>query len=143
MSERARGANTGGLRTQVKAALARWVLHKRRDLLALLQLQYQANLTDAKIASSMAHEKLASLTVLLTERMRAMHRELRDIELQASSEFVLAPSTIIHEASLKHHLRTLENRLQDDISKIKQDMTAVQTDAGLKRWLKEQDEPDF
>lgn len=117
--------------------------YKRRDLLALLQLQYQANLTDAKIASSMAHEKLASLTVLLTERMRAMHRELRDIELQASSEFVLAPSTIIHEASLKHHLRTLEKRLQDDISKIKQDMTAVQTDAGLKRWLKEQDEPDL
>lgn len=33
MSERARGANTGGLRTQVKEALARWVLHKRRDLL--------------------------------------------------------------------------------------------------------------
>jgi hypothetical protein len=33
VSERARSANTGGLRTQVKAALARWVLHKRRDLL--------------------------------------------------------------------------------------------------------------
>jgi hypothetical protein len=33
VSERARGASTGGLRTQVKAALARWVLHKRRDLL--------------------------------------------------------------------------------------------------------------
>ena len=115
--------------------------YKRRDLLALLQLQYQANLTDAKIAASLAHEKIASLTVLLTERMRAMHRELRDIELQAASEFVLAPSTIIHEASLKHHLKTLERKLQDEINEVKQNMTSIQTDAGLKRWLKEQDEP--
>ncbi len=115
--------------------------YKRKDLLALLQLQYQANLTDAKIASSLAHEKIASLTALLTERMRIMHRELRDIELQASSEFVLAPSTIIHEASLKHHLKTLERKLQDEITAVKQNMTSIQTDAGLKRWLKEQDEP--
>lgn len=115
--------------------------YKRRDLLALLQLQYQANLTDTKIAASLAHEKIAALTALLTERMRIMHRELRDVELQAASEFVLAPSTIIHEASLKHHLKTLERKLLDEISQVKQEMTSIQTDAGLKRWLKEQDEP--
>lgn len=33
VSERPHGANANGLRTHVKAALARWVLHKRRDLL--------------------------------------------------------------------------------------------------------------
>lgn len=113
--------------------------YKRRDLLALLQLQYQANLTDEKIASSLAQEKIKALIALLTERMRLMHRELRDIELQAASEFVLAPSTIIHAASLEYHLKSLERKLQDNISEIKQDMTSIQTDAGLKRWLKEQD----
>ena len=114
--------------------------YKRRDLLALLQLQFQANINDSKIAASLAQEKLASLTLLLNDRLRIMHRELRDIELHAASEFVLPPSTIIHEASLKHHLFTLERRLQDDIMQIKQDMTSIQTDAGLKRWLKEQDD---
>lgn len=113
--------------------------YKRRDLLALLQLQYQANLTDEKIASSLAQEKIKALIALLTDRMRLMHRELRDIELQAASEFVLAPSTIIHAASLEYHLKSLERKLQDNISEIKQDMTSIQTDAGLKRWLKEQD----
>lgn len=115
--------------------------YKRRDLFALLQLQHQANLTDVKIAASLAHEKIAALTVLLTERMRTMHRDLRDIELQAASEFVLAPSTIIHEASLKHHLKALERKLLEEINAVKQNMTSIQTDTGLKRWLKEQEEP--
>lgn len=113
--------------------------YARRDLLALLQLQYQANLTDRKIASSLAQEKLASLNALLVERMKTMSRELRDIELHTAAEFVLAPSITITAASLKHHLTTLQKGLQADIALVKSDFAAVQTDKGLVRWLKEQE----
>ncbi len=115
--------------------------YARRDLLALLQLQYQANLTEKKIASSLAQDKLASLNALLAERMKTMHRELRDLELHAAAEFVLAPSITITAASLKHHLTHLQKGLQADIALVKSDFAAVQTDKGLVRWLKEQEEP--
>jgi hypothetical protein len=116
--------------------------YARRDLLALLQLQYQANLTDSKIASSLAQEKLASLNALLAERIKTIQRELQDLELQAAAEFVLAPSITITAASLKHHLTVLQKSLQADIASVKSDFAEIQTDKGLIRWLKERESKD-
>jgi len=116
--------------------------YARRDLLALLQLQHQANLTDIKIASSLAQEKLASLNALLAERIKKIQRELQDLELQTAAEFVLAPSITITAASLKHHLTTLQKNLQADIASVKSDFADIQTDKGLTRWLKEREAQD-
>lgn len=112
--------------------------YERRDLLALLELQTQAQLPEATLTSALARKKLAALTDLMRERLTALHREIRDIELQATSEFVLPASMMIHETSLKHHLNSRKREMLLELRRLNEELTSVKTDAGLKRWLKEQ-----
>lgn len=112
--------------------------YERRDLLALLDLQTKAQLPAATLTSALLRKKLAALTNLMRERCTALHREIRDHELQATSEFVLPASMMIHEASLKHHLNSRKRDMLLELRRLNEELTSVKTDAGLKRWLKEQ-----
>lgn len=112
--------------------------YERRDLLTLLSLQTRAQLPEATLTSALARKKLAALTDLMRERLTALHREIRDIELQATAEFVLPASMTIHEASLKHHLNSRKRDMLLELRRLNEELTSVKTDAGLKRWLKEQ-----
>lgn len=114
--------------------------YERRDLLALLQLQLQADLADADHVASLAQEKLSALTALLKERVAVLNQELRVLQHQAIAEFDLPPYAPFSEANLKHHLRTQQQDLQADIAMMQQDLQRVQDDAYFKRWLKEQQE---
>jgi len=111
----------------------------RGDLLTLLHLQLEANLTEAQIASNLAHDKIVALTSVITHRTQGIQRELRDVELDAISEFGMSPAATVTEASLSRHLATLQRRFHSEITAIKSDLLTVRDDAGLKRWLKEQD----
>jgi hypothetical protein len=110
----------------------------RRDLLALLSLHAKAQLPAAVITSALERQKLDALTELMREKMTSLHREIRDVELQATAEFVLPATIVIHEASLKHHLNLRRREMLHDLRRLNEDLTIVKTDAGLKRWLKEQ-----
>ncbi|MBI2748204.1 MAG: hypothetical protein HYX43_02385 [Burkholderiales bacterium] len=112
--------------------------YERRDLLALLQLQLQADLADADHVASLAKEKLEALTALLKERVAVLNQELRMVQHQAMAEFDLPPYTRFSESSLKHHLLLQQQNLQADIAMMQQDLQRVQDDAYFKRWLKEQ-----
>jgi hypothetical protein len=112
--------------------------YERRDLLALLELQTKAQLPAATLTSALLRKKLAALTNLMRERLTALHREIRDHELQATAEFVLPASMMIHEASLKHHLNSRKREMLLELRRLNEELTSVKTDAGLKRWLKEQ-----
>lgn len=112
--------------------------YERRDLLALLELQTKAQLPAATLTSALLRKKLAALTNLMRERCTALHREIRDHELQATAEFVLPASMMIHEASLKHHLNSRKRDMLLELRRLNEELTSVKTDAGLKRWLKEQ-----
>jgi hypothetical protein len=111
----------------------------RGDLLTLLHLQLEANLTETQIASNLAHDKIVALTSVITHRTQGIQRELRDVELDAISEFGMSPAATVTEASLSRHLATLQRRFHSEITAIKSDLLTVRDDAGLKRWLKEQD----
>ncbi len=113
--------------------------YSRGDLLTLLHLQLESNLTEAQIASNLAHDKIAALTGLITQRTQGIQRELRDVELDAIGEFGMSPAATVSEASLSRHLATLQRRLHSEITAIKSDLLTVRDDPGLKRWLKEQD----
>ena len=115
------------------------IAYGRGDLLTLLHLQLKANLTEEQIASNLAHEKIVALTSMITQRTQAIQRELRDVELDAITEFGMSPAATVNEPSLKRHLATLQRRLHSEISEIKSDLLTVRDDTGLKRWLKEQD----
>lgn len=112
--------------------------YERRDLLALLELQTKAQLPAAALTSALLRKKLAALTNLMRERLTALHREIRDHELQATAEFVLPASMMIHEASLKHHLNSRKREMLLELRRLNEELTSVKTDMGLKRWLKEQ-----
>lgn len=112
--------------------------YERRDLLALLQLQLQADLADADHVATMAQEKLSALTALVKERVAVLNEELQMLQHQAMAEFGLPPYETFSESSLKHHLLMQQQDLQGDIAMMQQDLQRVQDDAYLKRWLKEQ-----
>lgn len=112
--------------------------YERRDLLALLELQTKAQLPEATLTSALARKKLVALTDLMRERLTALHREIRDMELQATAEFLLPASMTIHEASLKHHLNSRKRDMLLELRRLNEELTSVKTDTGLKRWLKEQ-----
>jgi hypothetical protein len=125
--------------------------YERRDLLALLQLQLQADLADADHVATMAQEKLSALTALVKERVAVLNDELHMLQHQAMVEFGLPPYATFSESGLKHHLLMQQQGLQADIAMMQLDLQRVQDDAYFKRWLKQQhklaqedfDLPDF
>lgn len=114
--------------------------YKRRDLLALLQLQLSANLANSDKVSHLAREKLASLTLLLRERVALLTRELLAIERRTISEFGLHPYRPLSAAALKRSLLDEQQELQADIALMQRDFQRVQDDTQFKRWLREQHE---
>ena len=112
--------------------------YERRDLLALLHLQLQADLVDDKHIASMANDKLAALTTLLKERVAVLQRELFQIEAQARADFGLSRYAPLSSATLKRQLVESELNLHEEIALMQQDLKLVQDDTRFKRWLKQQ-----
>jgi hypothetical protein len=112
--------------------------YEKRDLLALLQLQWRAELLDANQMAHMAKEKLAALTTLLKDRAAVLTRELYAVERQMVGEFNLPMVSTLSAAALRRHLNESELDLRSEITMMKQDLHVVQDDARFKRWLREQ-----
>ncbi len=112
--------------------------YERRDLLALLHLQMQAELVDAEHIAGLAKEKLAVLTALLKERVAVLQHEVHQLEMQARQEFDLPLFGSVTAETLQTHLHNLEKELRRDIAHMQQDLQRVQDDVQLKRWLREQ-----
>lgn len=111
----------------------------RRDLLALLKLQVQADLADGLGLAALARDRLASLSLLLKERADWLAGELRALEQAAREEFALPPNLPLSEAALRRHLRDCRESLQYDIGSMQRDLRLVRDDAQFKRWLREQE----
>lgn len=112
--------------------------YERRDLLALLHLQMQADLVDGEQVANLAKEKLAALTALLKERVNVLRHELFQIEQQTKDEFDLPLYAPLSAASIKRHLVESERDLREDIAMMQHDLQQVQDDKNLKRWLRQQ-----
>lgn len=112
--------------------------YKRRDLLALLHLQMQADLVDGEQVAHLAKEKLVALTALLKERVQVLQKELFHIERQTIQEFDLPLFAPVSAASIKRHLLESERDLRESIAMMQHDLQAVQDDKYLKRWLRQQ-----
>jgi hypothetical protein len=112
--------------------------YERRDLLALLHLQMQADLVDGEQVANLAKEKLAALTALLKERVKVLQQELFHIERQTIDEFDLPLYATLSAASIKRQLLDSERDLREDIAVMQEDLLRVQDDKHLKRWLRQQ-----
>ena len=119
--------------------------------MALLTLQLRGDQIDATAISRLTTEKMAALTLLLKEQAAAVEDDLFVAENRVYEEFALSPYTPVTEAGLLRDLESQALHLQEGLAMMQEDLQAVQTDAGLKRWLKLQKkmtkadnfEPDF
>ena len=127
--ERARKTSLMG---QVNAAYA------RRDLMALLMLQLRCEQIDASTISRLATEKMAVLMLLLKEQAVALERDVHVEVCKVQQEFGLSPFTHVTAAGLTLDLDAQALDLVETLAAMQDDMRSVQTDAGLKHWIKMQ-----
>ena len=100
----------------------------------------KADINEAQIAVSLAADKISALSVLLQQKLHELRRVHRDLEIETVAEFVLPSAVSITTPLLKSHLNKTQRDLQSSINDLKADMVNLTTSAGLKRWVKEQEE---
>ena len=112
--------------------------YQRRDLMALLTLQRRGDPSDTTAISRLTNEKVATLTRLLQAQAIAVKEDLVLAVSRLHQEFALLPDTCLTDAGLAHDLENQVRLLQDGLAAMQDDLQAVQSGAGLKRWLKQQ-----
>ena len=127
--ERARKTELMG---QVNAA------YERRDLMALLMLQLRCEQIDASAISRLTTEKMAALTLLLKEQAAALEKDVHVAVSKVQQEFDLSPFTSVTSFGLTLDLDAQASGLMQTLAEMQDDLRSVQTDAGLKRWVKTQ-----
>lgn len=112
--------------------------YERRDLMALLTLQLRCEQIDATAISRLTTEKMAALTLLLKEQAAAVEEDLFMVVNRMREEFALSPYTPVTEAGLLRDLECQVLDVEEGVTLMQEDLSAVQTDAGLKAWVKMQ-----
>lgn len=107
--------------------------YARRDLVALLALSTHS---DAAAIVCMTAEKMATLTRLLKEQAAAVQENLATAMDKVRDEFGLLACTPVTETELMRALDAQACSLVDALAVVQDDMQAMQTGAGLKRWVK-------
>jgi hypothetical protein len=108
----------------------------RKDLLALLQLQHQAGLSDALGTGALAEEQLAAMTLLLKQQVADLERERAGRQDALAQEFELSRGASVTPRTLQMVLLEQIEELEMALEMMQADATMVQSDAGFKRWLK-------
>ncbi|MBC7547790.1 MAG: hypothetical protein H7224_03990 [Polaromonas sp.] len=125
--------------------------YERRDLMALLTLQLRCEQIDATAISRLTTDKMAALTLLLKEQAAALQADVFALTRRVQNEFGMSPFSPVTAAGLALELNAQADGLLDTVDLMQDDLRRVQTDAGLKRWIKlqkkmsqvEEIEPDF
>ena len=110
----------------------------RQDLLALLHLQLQIAQADAQSLLRQPEERIAAMSRLLQQQADELQQELLARRRHLQGEFDLNFYEVPTAAMLRCQLEQDAQGLKDELAFMESDLTLVQNDAGLKRWLKEQ-----
>ena len=112
--------------------------YERRDLTALLMLQLRCERIDASAISRLTTEKMAALTLLLKEQAAALEEDVHVAVSRVQQEFDVSPFTPVTTVGLMLELDAQASGLMQTLTEMQDDLRSVQTDAGLKRWVKTQ-----
>ncbi|MFT4190565.1 MAG: molecular chaperone DnaJ [Comamonas sp.] len=108
------------------------------DLLALLQLQMEAELIDAERIGQLDDDRLGSYNRVLAEQIKNLQRDLIQAEHTFRLDFgVFEPGTL-KPARLNTQLSRQLQQLQAETQHLRQDVQALADPAQLKSWLKAQ-----
>jgi hypothetical protein len=112
--------------------------HARRDLLALLQLQQDAELGDPLGEGQWGENQLAAMTALLKQRVADLERERAGRQDALTQEFQVPPGLGVTPRTLQSVLLEQVWALEQALELMRSDAHLARTDAGFKRWLRAQ-----
>jgi hypothetical protein len=125
-------AEKTALMSQVNAA------YERNDLNALLRLQLQAAQIDESSIARMADDKLNAMSHLLNAQVKSLEANTARSEMQLSHEFQIRVSANMSDQTWQALLKNEQSYASNELGDLASDLARVQSDAELKRWLKEQ-----
>ena len=128
VQERARKT---ALMSEVNAA------YEKNDLSTLLRLQMQAALPGSG-AARLADDKLAAMCLLLKEQVAALEDDLSQLEARLTRELCVPVKAQHSEAAMTQALHRLQADQKHEVDSLAADLRRIQSEAELKRWLKEQ-----
>ncbi len=124
-----------GLMSEVNAA------YEKNDLTTLLRLQMQVtqvNPQNKAGAARMTDDKLIAMSLLLKEQLAALKDDLDQLENRLSRELCVPVRASDDEAALSQSLQRIQADQRHSADSLAADLRRIQSDAELKRWLKEQ-----
>lgn len=120
------------LMSQVNAA------YERKELSTLLRLQLQVSEVDPGAVARMADERLSALSGLLKGQVAALQADLAQLELRLTMTMGVTVAAAHGDAVLTQALYCLQADQREDVAELEAEHGLMQSDAGLKRWLKAQ-----
>jgi hypothetical protein len=112
--------------------------YARKDLVALMQLQQTAELTLATGGADWAVEQLVAMTVLLKQQVADLERERAARQDALAHEFGVPEGLGVTSRTLQMVLNGQVQELEDAMTMMAQDLESLASDAGFKRWLRQQ-----
>lgn len=112
--------------------------YARKDLLALLQLQQHAALSDPLATGALAEDQIAAMTLLLKEQVADLERERAGKHDALAQEFQVPQGFGVTPRTLQMVLLEQEEELEMALDLMRADARLAQTEAGFKRWLRSQ-----
>ncbi len=110
----------------------------KADLTSLMRLQMQVSQVDSQTSARMADDKLQAMCLLLKEQVSALEDDLDQMQLRLSRELCMAVRADADEAAMTQALQRMQADQRHEVDSLQADLRRIQSEAELKRWLKEQ-----
>jgi hypothetical protein len=112
--------------------------YEKNDLTTLLRLQMQVTQVKPGSAARMADAQLVAMALLLKEQVAALEDDLDQLQGRLSQELCVPVRADADEASMTQALQRIQADQRHSADSLAADLRRIQSDAELKRWLKEQ-----
>ena len=107
-----------------------------KNLLDMLQLQIEAEQIDPAHINNLSTERLRHYNQVLSDQLRELQQELRDVEDDFKARYGMNPHERITPSNMLGRLREQVNMLLDEIHDIQEEQRALEDVKTLKLWIK-------
>lgn len=122
-----------GLMTEANKA------YESRNLLALLQLQLEANKLDSRAAATLADDQLKIVNQRLAVQLQELRLERQQLEMMVREEFLLEYNVALRQEAIEKSLKaTVAGEVQHTKEMRRVFNLIQQSDAAFKLWLKDE-----
>jgi hypothetical protein len=110
--------------------------HEDKDLLTLLQIQWQVLETSPEAILQLEEEKLHHFNQLLAEQLQQLTAQLHEAQSVFRNRYGLPHHQPLQEKMLSRLLKERVADCQDDLWMLQEGLALIQDDVGLKYWVK-------